>query len=272
MHHLLERLRRAEYTGPNRCWPCTIANAGLLAILVGALAIARRRLAAALVAVAGAAAIALRGYVVPYTPQFAPYLTAHLPFDRPETADAGSLAEAGRTGSDTHEDHAPTGEGILAALLEAGVVVPEGEELFLDPEFRDDWHREMRALRDQEFDELARIADRVTEPAIRTRVYRGWGSPHLVLEGPNGGLVTLGRAVAVAELAAARALERRVDDRAIRRTAGRPLRSLLEACPRCDGPLEITASSCCGEVTPLGSTPDEKLYCPNCNVRLFTFD
>lgn len=272
MQHLLERLRRAEHTGPNRCWPCTIANGILLAILVGALAIARRRVAAAVVAGVGAAAIALRGYVVPHTPRFAPHLAAWLPVAGPASDDGGSLSEAGRTDTETPGESTPTGEDVLAALLEAGAVVTDGEEILLDPDFRDDWYREMRALRDQEFDELARIADRVTEPAIRTRVYRGWGSPHLVLEGPNGGLVTLGRAVAVAELAAARALESTVDDPAIRRAAGRPLRSLLEACPLCDGQLEVTASSCCGEVTPLGSTPDEKLYCPGCNVRLYTFD
>jgi len=64
---LVERLGRPEYTGENRCLPCTVLNA---AIAVGAAALLSRRSrpagGAALLAALGL--IYLRGYLVPGTP------------------------------------------------------------------------------------------------------------------------------------------------------------------------------------------------------------
>lgn len=273
MRRLLERIRRPEYTGRNRCWPCTITNSLLLTILVGGLALVGRRAAAAIVGAVGVVSIGLRGYVVPYTPRLAPALVAALPigYRSRETEESGSLSDPTLVDEEDASAAEPTGEDVLAALLEAGVVVSDGEELSLDPAFRDDWRREMRALRDRDLEGLAIVADRLTDPATEVRTSRSLGRSSLVLRG-TGGVIALERAVAVAELAAASALESAVEDPAVRRAAGHPLRSLLEACPLCDGALEITQSSCCGEVTPIGSTPAEKLYCPDCNVRLFTFD
>ncbi|MFU8866366.1 hypothetical protein [Natronococcus sp.] len=269
MTRLLERIRRPEYTGSNRCWPCTITNGALVAVAAAALAVARRRRLAAAVGVAGLASIGLRGYVVPYTPQFAPRLAAALSLDPHDADEPGSLS--GVSDGDETDDEAVSGEAVLAALVEADVVVPDGEELRLEPAFGSAWRDEMRSLRDRDLEELAALADRHTAPDTEARVGSSFGRSYLVLQGEGGGIVTLRREIAVAELGAARALESRVDDPAIRRAAGRPLRSLLEACPLCDGSLEITQSTCCGEVTPIGSLPAEKLFCPDCNVRLFTF-
>ncbi|AGB38371.1 hypothetical protein [Natronococcus occultus] len=272
MSRLLERIRRPEYTGPNRCWPCTITNGALVAVAVAALALARRRLLAVAVGVVGLASIGARGYVVPYTPRFAPRLTAALSLDPHDDDEPGSLSGVPAAEDAPDADEAVSGEDVLAALIEADVVVPDGEELRLGDGFRADWREEIRALRDRDLEALAAIADRHTAPETKARVGSSFGRSYLVLQGEDGGIVTLRREIAVAELGAARALESRVDDPAIRRAAGKPLRSLLEACPLCDGPLEITQSTCCGEVTPIGSLPAEKLFCPDCNVRLFTFD
>ena len=275
MTDLLERLRRPEYTGENRCWPCAIVNGALLAVLVGGLAIRRRGLAAGAVAVVGVAAVALRGYVVPYTPRFAPRVVASLPVDPFDhggpDASAGSLSDPGDA-ADAADSAAPTGEAVLTELLEAGAVALDGDDVVLEPEFRDEWRREMRSLRDEDLSALARVADRVTAPSITARANRSWAGSVLVLEAESGAPVTLRRGVAVAELAAARALESRVESDAIRRAAGRPLRALLEDCPLCDGPLTVSRSSCCGEVTPIGERPSEKLICPACDERFFTFD
>ncbi len=270
MTSLLERIRRPEYTGSNRCWPCTITNGALVAVAATALALIRRRRLAAAVGVAGIASIGLRGYVVPYTPRFAPQLAAALSLDPHDADEPGSLSGIS-DGGETDGDDVVSGEAVLAALVGADVVVPDGEELRLDPAFRSAWRDEMRALRDRDLEALATLADQHTAPDIEARVGSSFGRSYLVLQGENGGIVTLRREIAVAELGAARALESRVDDPAIRRAAGRPLRSLLESCPLCEGPLEITQSTCCGEVTPIGSMPAEKLFCPDCNVRLFTF-
>ncbi|TYT61466.1 hypothetical protein [Natrialba swarupiae] len=272
----LERLRQPAHTGTNRCWPCTIANGLLVATVVVALALARRRLAASLVAGVGVAAIGVRGYLVPYTPRFAPQLVDRLPisaFDH-EDREGGSLS--GITSADeTDADSAstPTGEDVVTALLEAGVVVPNGDDLALAEPFRQEWHQEMATIRDLDFATLADEIDDLTGPSIDARIGHDWRgrSTTVLLEGPNGA-ASLTEHKAVAELAAARALESRIADTAVRLAAGRPLRSLLERCPVCDSQLTITHSSCCGEVTPAGETPAEKLICPDCDARLFTYD
>lgn len=64
---LVDDLKRPEYTGENRCLPCTIVNLAIAAA-VGALVARRRRVAGALAFGLSAALIYLRGYLVPGTP------------------------------------------------------------------------------------------------------------------------------------------------------------------------------------------------------------
>ncbi|SDJ54763.1 hypothetical protein [Natronorubrum texcoconense] len=270
----LEPIRRPEYTGENRCWPCTITNGVVLAVLVAVAALRGRRRLAGAVAVVGAAAIALRGYVLPYTPRFAPRLVAALPIDpfhREVSADDGSLSDAGGEPDDATRAQ-PSGEEIVAGLVEAGVVEFHGDEIALDPDFRDDWRREMRTLRETDLADLTSVADRQTDPSVDAQSRRSWGRSVIVLMPETGAPVTLSRGIAIAELAAARALESRVESDAIRRAAGRPLRTVLERCPLCDEAVTISRSSCCGEVTPAGSLPSEKLVCPACDERFYTFE
>ncbi len=272
MTDLLERIRRPEYTGENRCWPCTLTNALVLGLLVVAVARRRSRLEATLLGALGATALHYRGYVVPYTPKFAPRLVRRLPFgsllfDYDEQPPSDSLAD--------HETGGPpSGEAIVTALLEAGVVVADGEELSLDPDFQAAWREEMERLRGQPLEELAATAAETIPAAVETDVGRTVGKPYIIVDGTGdgSGVSTLREPVAVAELAAAHALESRVDDETVRLAAGRPLRTLLGACPLCDGPLTVTRQACCGEVTPVGSRPPEKLVCPTCDIRVFTFD
>lgn len=275
MTDLIDRIRRPEYTGENRCWPCTVVNGTILAVLAGLLARRDRRTAAVAVTVLGSAAIVLRGYFVPYTPQFAPRLVAALPIDAfdhdDEPEETGSLSDSTGAPDGTDAADEPTGEEVLTELIEAGVVVPEGDDLRLDDDFRDDWHREMQTLRELELSEIEAIADELTPPSVETRTDQGWDRPILILDG--GGMPsTLRRHIAVAELGGARALESTVESDAIRLAAGRPLRSLLEDCPLCDGELTISRASCCGDVTPVGMKPSEKLMCPVCDERFFVFE
>ena len=64
---LLERVRQSDYTGENRCLPCTVVNLVIAAILTGLAAFVALELAAAVLAVS-LVAIYLRGYLVPGTP------------------------------------------------------------------------------------------------------------------------------------------------------------------------------------------------------------
>lgn len=68
-------LRNPRYTGESRCWPCTVLNLGLVVLVSGGVALAGNVIVASVVLAAGTAAITLRGYALPGTPQ----LTGRLP-------------------------------------------------------------------------------------------------------------------------------------------------------------------------------------------------
>jgi hypothetical protein len=317
MDSLSDKLRNPTHTGDRRCWPCTVVNSVLL--LVAAAFVARRRsrsLAAAL-GVGGAVAIAVRGYLVPYTPKFAPRLVSWLPGDRfdhgdptpdraprtlgatdaPAEADADDAPEAsdssdapdasnspaasGSVGDESSTDD--TGEAVLAALLERGVVVADDEEVALDHAFRDAWRGEMKDLRARDDDGLAAALreagpEGVVVDVVESSGWTGEDDRWFVVSDGSGDPANeswLTRPVAVAETAAVRALAAETDLSAARRAqAAGPLRTLLRACPVCDGGIEeTTAMDCCGG--PGGTdpdAPDDVLACADCNARLYTFD
>jgi hypothetical protein len=282
MRSRYDRLRNPNYTGERRCWPCTVTNAILLVLACAGLARRRSRRLAAAVGVGGAVAIALRGYLVPYTPRFAPQLVAGLPGDFFHgNAGRGREApsESGSLGGDSDRE---TGEEVLAALLERGVVVADGETVYLAEEFREAWREEMRDLRERDDRGLADAlraaapegtADVVEQDGGRFRESRRW----IVVSDGSGDPAReqwLNRPVAVAEAAAVRTLADRTDLPAARQAqAAGPLRTFLDACPVCDGPVEeTTAMECCGG--PGGTradAPDEVLACGDCGSRLYTF-
>jgi hypothetical protein len=72
MRHALiavgDRLRRPEYTGENRCLPCTVVNVCLTLALAAVAAIALTPLGGVVVLVGGLGAVYFRGYLVPGTP------------------------------------------------------------------------------------------------------------------------------------------------------------------------------------------------------------
>lgn len=263
----LDRFHRPAYTGENRCWPCTVLNTGLLAVLVAVIGIRGRRTLAAITAGIGLAAIGVRGYLVPYTPRLIPVDLG--PFFNVTPANEGSV-ESDPTADLTAEaaNTTPDGERVLTRLLEDGVVV-EDDGIQLDPSFRTAWREAMMPA--QDLDTLAAAVETVTPAGVSARPNVGRHGSYVVLEGPEGTTTSLPRAVAIADLAAVQALDSRVDDERVRLAAGHPLRSLLERCPDCDSPLTRTAATCCGEVTPIGSTPPEKLVCLDCQTRLFTY-
>lgn len=283
-----DRLRDPAHTGDRRCWPCTAANAVLLLLACGAVARRRSRSLAAVLGVSGAATIALRGYLVPFTPRFAPRLVAVLPGD-PFHADAGDLPDRSATdapdasGSLGGETDAETGERVLSALAERDVVTADEAAVYLDEDFREAWRAEIRDLRDRDDEDLADAlreaapagteVDAVNQGGGQWQDGRTW---FVVSDGSDDPASErwLTPPVAVAEAAAVRTLADRTDlDETLRVQATGPLRTFLEACPVCDGRVEeTTVIECCGGP---GSTradaPDEVLACGDCGARLYTF-
>jgi len=307
---MVDAIRRSEHTGERRCWPCTVTNVVL--VLGAAVAVARRRRPAAVpVLLVGAALVYLRGYVVPGTPWFAPRLVAALPLpydpfehevpgrEPPREVPGGSEplvepgADAARNGAGDREGASegtprataepdalgdavePDGEAVLSALVEAGVVVVDEERVTLDEEFREDWASEMADLAALDTDALAEAVHEVAH-AAESRVVSDRGGEWVVLDdGSDGfaGRTWLSRPVAVAEAGAVRALEGWGLDRPTRLAAAGALRTFLETCPDCGAALEqTTTAACCGGYTNPTEEPADVLFCPDCDVRLFTFE
>ena len=262
----VDALRRPEYTGPNRCWPCTGVNA-VAVVLASLVAAVVSGPAALVVLLAGAALIYFRGYVVPGTPAVAPRLVRRLGlapyFDH--------VAPGGTDGSHDREsddlagaEHEPA--ALLGAMLEAGVVVEDDDgDLYLADAFAAAWTDEMARLRDLDDDALAAAtADVVPFDAEGTVRFDG-----VSVEG-DGGAVWLRPVHAVADVAAVRAMARVGVDESVRAPAASPLRLFLPECPACGGPLAETTvvDGCGGTMTP-NETPTRRVVaCEECGSEV----
>lgn len=271
---VVDAIRQPEYTGENRCMPCTIANAviavGLSAGVAGGALAAGASVAVAAGAGVGvflvsAAAIYLRGYLVPGTPEltkryFPEWVLAK--FDKkPE-----QLAQAERAAEESELDPE-------AALLSAGAVEPcqEVDDLCLAPGFHDAWRDRIRTVRDRGF-ETDDIVDALSMDDLAEEVTLNQFGEAVVLERDA---VEVGKwesqAALVADMAAAEELAGRYDgwadlDATDRSRLLRGLRIFAEECPLCDGPIELgqdTVESCCRSYEVVAVT------CNQCEARLF---
>lgn len=298
---LVDSVRDPEHTGDDRCLPCTAVNAVGVAV-AATLLFRRRRSLGLLLAAAGAAAIWLRGYVLPRTPRFAPRIVEPLPVeigpdhdlesdslaaaganspgdDRPDVTDARSESDPRSDGAEasTDLDGADAGgigddgddvdpEAVMAALIEADALVEDGDALVLDEGFRDALYDRVGALREGADETLAERAAAIAGPDLEGQVHDG----RILLAGSRD--AWLSRPVALAEVAAVETLgERGVDD-AVARAAARPLRAFLDRCPVCDGPVrETTLRDCCGGPGGVSGNPERPVRaCANCDAVVFT--
>lgn len=267
----LDSLRQPEYTGENRCTPCTVLNLVIAAVLSGVVAL--------FVPPAGVAVFAcsvlvvyLRGYLVPGTPTLT---KRYLPDRVLARFDAHPEPETEAPTFDTLEkleyerNNAVDPEQFL--LEEGAIRLREcGKAYRLTAEFAarvdDRMAVDRRAPVDRET--LAELFD--TEPGaveVEDRPYPAIRVDRRIRKWPA-------RAALVADLATHEVLRERTD-----RWSEVPLeqrleilerlRSLHETCPMCGGEIEMDGSvvdSCCRsyEVVTLG--------CRDCGERLLEFD
>ena len=255
----LRRYRRPADTGEHRCWPCTVLNLAIVAAV--AVAVARRdRRIAALAGTVGGTLVWLRGYVVPGTPRFGPALADRLPVEfghgPPDGVGSGSLTDT------------PDPEALVGALREAGVIVAEGEDLYLEGAFRAAWTDRMAALRALSREQLADRAAAAAPEPVEGSVH---GEDVLLAGGRD---VWLSTAVAIAETAAVETLTDRELPADLRAPAAEPLRTLLRTCPACGGDVvETTLRNCCGGPGGLHRHPERPvLACEACDAVVFEFD
>lgn len=260
---LLAAVRRPEYTGSNRCVPCTGVNLALAALLSSAVAILSAPVA---VGVAGLslASIWLRGYLVPGTPTLT---KRYLPDRILAWFDTAHSPSAGFGVTPPDAEFGPDAESFdpAAFLLRAGVLTDDGADVRLTPAFETALAE--RALTITDLDAAAaRMLDVEPSRVHTTQVGDAW---RVLLDDRHAGNWE-SRAAFVADLAAYDLLSEAtvwddVPDDA-RGTVLTSVRACLETCPVCTGSITLDTTlvtSCCREHEVVAAT------CDDCGARLF---
>jgi hypothetical protein len=265
---VVSRLRQPEYTGENRCLPCTVANsiialglglvvgvagAGVASVTVGAVA-------GMVVLGVSAAAIYLRGYLVPGTPEltkryFPPWLLRAF----------GKTPDPDRElGVDPDEQIDPESVLLRLGALEE---CADRDDLCLTPGFRREWHRAIDAD-DADREELLALLGIEEYDHVTTQEHGD--AFRAIVDGQMVGKWE-SEAAFVADYGAARALSDRFADWDALPTVARSqllngLRLFIDTCPDCGGVPEFgtdTVESCC-------STHEvAAVACTDCGARLF---
>jgi len=261
--------RRPEYTGANRCIPCTLVNVALAVALAAsayaALSGQTATGAATTVLAASSAAIYWRGYLVPGTPaltrRYLPPSVLGL-FDA-HGADRDAIKEV----------------DVETVLLDAEILRPQqaGEDFTLDPAF-------LRAWRDN-MDALHAAGDGAFKPLHVRRTLLDDVDADVALESVGEDSITAvldgvriaqweSRAAYLADAAAIDVLAERVPgwdrfgfDARTEVLAG--LRLWLDTCPVCEAPVtlrEDTVESCCRAVDVVAAD------CQGCGARVFEIE
>ena len=250
---VLDRLRQPEYTGENRCLPCTATNTVIAVVLSVGVGLVFPPAGVAVFAVS-LATIWLRGYLVPGTPEltrryFPDWLLALF----------GKAPEPGPPIAETDLNPEET-------LLELGAIEPYEEDLRATPAFAERWDAEIESVRANTEARVAGLLD--LEEASVSLAERG--NAYVIEEGDVKVARWPSRAALLADLAAIPVLRERAGDwdelgRVEQGHLLAGLRVFLDSCPDCDGPLSFgqeTVESCC-------RTAEVVTYdCDDCGARV----
>jgi hypothetical protein len=269
-------IRQPEYTGENRCTPCTVLNLAIAGGL-GAVVARRSRLGGALTVGVSVATIYLRGYLVPGTPELtkrylpAPVLRAF--GKESEAVVHGGLGAVDEpidvvddSDSDDREvDDAPSAAAVSEAeqplnpetyFLEFNVVEPceVADDLCLTDAFESAWNAEIDRIDAADLDADDAAAALGFDAADHDFEIGDYGGNARTLR-QDGQLLGKwpSQAALVADVTAARVLEARDDhwntyEPAAKGELLNGLRLFLETCPTSGGEVVIgeeTVESCC---------------------------
>lgn len=268
---MLARVRQPQYTGSNRCLPCTGVNVGIAVVLTIVIAAAvvtaggstvDATLVGTVVLGLSGAVIYLRGYLVPYTP----WLTKRYLPDR----------VLRRFDKDARPQMAIADEDldVEATLKRAGALTDceHEDDLCLTDGFRTAWREQVTTVRatDTSRTDLASLLD-VDPDRLSVADHGDAFVAHL--DGRRAGQWE-SRAAFLADVAATNVLRERVrwwSDLGIEQRSSllHGLRIFLEQCPACDGPVtmgEEVVESCCRSMNVVAVT------CQSCGARVFEIE
>lgn len=270
----IDWIHQPQYTGENRCTPCTIVN--LLMAVLFAFGIEKIN------SIIGAVSfglfvflISLRGYLLPGTPRlterYLPSIILEL-FEKDAKSSKVSSSSnplASRRDSDESVD-------LTQILSSAEVIRPceQSNDLCLNPKFHSDWQRRIDTIIDVEGKQRRELASIICADAEDLQF----------VETDDGLLVTANdswrsiwpsRSALVADVAAEKLVRMRVDgwtnmSQQDRGTVLAGLRTFLDQCPQCAGELSMDivrrSISCCQ------TQRYAVLECTACQARLIEQD
>lgn len=268
----LEQYRQPEYTGENRCLPCTAVNVVIALVVSFLVSFVGTPVLGLLVLGGSLLAIYLRGYLVPGTPEltkqyFPDWLLAT--FDKAEgppieteptlpeetdeeetnEAEADEAATAGDGAADTDEEPADPEE--LLFEMEAVQETDDGEDIELTDAFAEELFAAAEEFREDEDARTAAVAGLLGIDAEEATVHSEVHGPALYADADRVHRWP-SEAALLADACAHRALSERERWETIppqqRLGIARALRSFLSTCPVCGGEVgltEDTVSSCC---------------------------
>lgn len=263
-----ETLRQPEYTGENRCIPCTAVNALIAVVVAAALWVLLAPGVGAAAFVVCVAAIGLRGYLVPGTPTLT---KRYFPdrvlawFDKRPTDNAA----VGVDGDADVEDVDAATELFAAGAIEEC----DGDDFCLAEGFREAWLARADDIEGRE--KLAASAAQYFDLDADDEVtFEPFGPSFTVLVNENRWGDYPSEAAFLAEVAGAEVLSSHHDDWDAFSLAAQSellaaLRLFLDTCPECGGPAtlgEDTVESCCRDIHVVAVT------CEDCDSRLFEIE
>jgi hypothetical protein len=263
---VLSNLKQPEYTGENRCMPCTVVNSliavalslGIGAVVAASVSTAAGGAVGGGVLVVSVGAIYVRGYLVPGTPELTKrYFPAWL---------LRLFGKAPTTTAEYDGDVEPEQALMAVGALEE---CKSGEDLCLTDEFEREWEAAIEQVSGDEADrtrllslldveegdlEFVEYGD-AFEARLEHRVVGKWESEAAFLADLGAGSVLAERYTNWGELS--------VEDRSQLLNG---LRLFIHTCPSCGGVPEFgtdTVESCC-------STHEvAAVSCTECDTRLF---
>ncbi len=254
----VDQFRQSEYTGANRCTPCTVVNLLIAVVVAGAVTVLVPWFGS-LLFILFVGTIYLRGYLVPggpsLTKQYLPARVLRLFGKNPvEQFDATS----------TESTAAEFEKSGVKALIAAGVVNRIESDITLTPGFRNEWRKRIQTTRERTLG-TADVREMLGAETVSTH-----GDRSFVVDG-NTSVRWSSDAAFVGDIAAASILTERLDEWAEfewdrQRSVLLGLRLCLKACPSCDGPVETSeerVDPCCQKAHLVAQS-----ICENCGAAL----
>ncbi|TKX42154.1 MULTISPECIES: hypothetical protein [unclassified Halorubrum] len=282
---VVDRLRQPEYTGENRCTPCTAVNVTIGVALGAAVAVAVDPVVGAAATGLSLAAIWLRGYLVPGTPEltkrYLPGSVLRLFGKAPPAAgvESGASAAIG-TPTDEADPSGESAEGVAvdpqSYLLAADALVEtdDGSDLTYAPWFASAWRSELETARETaDGPAVARLADVPPDDEPRLSVEERGNAVVAAVDGERVGH-WVSRPAFLADAAADRVLRASDDEwtdlpQAARSGVLGGLRLFVEECPACGAEVtlseEVVASCCTARDVVVGR-------CDGCEARVFELE